>query len=169
MVWHRQLGEVKTFESRLLDGQLLQRHRVLGSWLGGDAYREIAPRLRTSRVALLRPLKSEPCFDDECQRFAGEVTSVSERALEGFESALPTGYVCVRGQSVFEKVERSTRTQHSSYLSEDLGCVRNRAQRERRQRAVARRVIKRYRLTVEANVYDRDPGPFDTLLRQFPG
>src|SRR5665213_1331231 len=46
--------------------------------------------------------------------------------------------------------------------------VGNRAQCERRQRAVTRRVIERYRLSVKANVRHVDRGALDTLARQFP-
>jgi hypothetical protein len=79
-----------------------------------------------------------------------------QSALQGFESALPSGHPGVGGQAMFDEVEPSSRADDPSNLSQRHVRIGDRAQGEGAQGAVAAAVGKMDRLTVDAHLLDGD-------------
>jgi len=101
-------------------------------------------------------------FDDKARtlhqfvRLAGEMATIGQTQLERFEPALPAGGAGIVRQPVLEEVEAGPRSHHSMNLRQGGGYVRDGAERERRQGAVAALGLEWDVLPVEADVLDRD-------------
>ena len=83
---------------------------------------------------------------------AVEVTSAGDASLHTVESVLPARHAGVGAETVLEEVERASGSQHPMDLAHGTAGVGDRAQRERAQRGVDRRVVERQLLAVEPDV-----------------
>jgi len=90
-------------------------------------------------------------------------------ALQGLESALPSGHPGVGGQAMFDEVEPSSGVEYPSDLRQRRVGIRDRAQGERAQGAFAAVVWKWDRLTVEPHPFDGDERSCDALSRDPEG
>ena len=92
-----------------------------------------------------------------------EVAAAAEPLLDAVEAMLlPCARRRLGAQAVLEEVERAAGSQHPAHLAAAPGDVGDRAQRERAQRGVDRRVVEWEVRAVEADELDLAPVTRDT-------
>ena len=90
------------------------------------------------QVADLEPGVTYQLFDRAVERAAA-----GDALLDAVQAVLPARDAGVGAEAVLEEVERAARPQHAVHLAHRAGGVGDRAQRERAQRGVDRRVVER--------------------------
>jgi len=99
---------------------------------------------------------------NEFHRVSGEVTTIGQTLFKRIEAALPGLRLRVGRQAVFKEMETTTGLKYATEFSECLFNARNRAERERAQRAVTRVVVERHRFAMQARVLDGNRGSSDS-------
>jgi hypothetical protein len=94
------------------------------------------------------------------------VTAAEDPTLKGRESPLPYGDILVRGQSVFQKGERSPWAKNPMDFSQGVVNLGNRAKRHRAQHVINRLVIEIDLRSIEAHEVDRESATFDAWSSQ---